>query len=1200
MKKVPITLCISLVLGICTSVQAAGWDDGAAADHNWSSPANWDGNAVPIGNEDAWIVAAQSAAPNNPVVQGGDLIPASGDLGYIVVGNSSTPAGVNPKLGFNGGTVNAKVMIVGWDASSTVTSSVEMADGVVNLNGDSGANHAHFWLGNGSAGAGPAYFTQTGGTVITKVGIFCGPGVSYAEANLLGGEFHVTEGLHLWPAGRCNIDGGTLKLDGSFNPQAGCVVNIASGAFIIDGDVTASIAGWMSSGFIIADNGTSLVVYDYNGTTPGKTTITSSGQTIAHWRFEGGVDGEEHAGDQDDWYPDLSGNGNHLSSWSGTSRPMATTDRPFDPVPLTGEANTLALYYDRSDDLGTFGGPKMLNSASFDNGWTVEATFKLERRHDWQGIVGKDGKPNSANPFQAFCFKTYPDGTLELDYTDNNLDRHIITTGAGYVDLNTWYSVAATYNAATKTARLYVKAEGDADYTEFGSVTDSYGVSFGQENKTWTVGRAMWDDYAANFFDGQIDEVRISSVALDPSEFINSDGDGDSNGMADAWEVQNFGSAGGDPYYDSDSDGVDDFTEYTLGGDPMYDDAAAIYPTAEWHSNGDMTYVYNRRLDATADTLAYDLVYKLDLLDSDWIPSGGIWETNTGTFNAEAEAVTNFIPLSTYGLPQAFVKLKVEDAWKTSVFSQVKNPSPADGDGNATDEGILSWDAASGAVSYNIYLSTNEAAVAAGDTNVLVGTVMGTTFDASALADMYKDYYWWIEPVASDPDAIFIPTGVWSFKQTIPADLGRGHRLFIKRGILSGAVVFPGEFGFVGANASGTNITWATWADSGFNSACTHSGWLDLLTGSVGPTDTTYWRWCEGQTELSDGSGNGSISWQEEAYIGGLGNLAALQAADERNLNDTAWRDAIKSAFDRWKVAYPDALVYTTQNGPSNDGGIDAFQKYAKPDMSFMFTYEFKSGGNLNQMYQSLKDFREHGKKGIGATDYSEPIPYGMYFQCMNLQDRHIGQSEMCLGMFTPIAYGYKAINAFVYARNADEAPGNDIRAELFSSNDDSVRTALFDVTAENNRQILLMSDSLVRLSNEGVWDVNGESSEIPNWSNGNIPNINGISASDDVVISEFSALHEEFDGPSYSNQIYFMVINANAPVDGTPAAHARTITLTIGGGITALESINLTTGLVETLPVTSGTVTFSLDGGRGKLFKFATGAPFVGFYNGE
>ena len=119
----------------------------------------------------------------------------------------------------------------------------------------------------------------------------------------------------------------------------------------------------------------------------------------------------------------------------------------------------------------------------------------------------------------------------------------------------------------------------------------------------------------------------------------------------------------------------------------------------------------------------------------------------------------------------------VEDAWKASVFSQVKNPIPADGNETMEDdEDTLSWDAVSGVVSYQVYFGTNEAAVAAGDASVLVATQPGTSFDASALIDIYKNYYWRIVPVGSTPDSVFIPSPVWSFKQTIPADLGDGHK----------------------------------------------------------------------------------------------------------------------------------------------------------------------------------------------------------------------------------------------------------------------------------------------------------------------------------------------------------------------------------------------------------------------------------------
>lgn len=593
------------------------------------------------------------------------------------------------------------------------------------------------------------------------------------------------------------------------------------------------------------------------------------------------------------------------------------------------------------------------------------------------------------------------------------------------------------------------------------------------------------------------------------------------------------------------------------------------------------------------------------------------------------------------------------------------SPSPADNELKAQDDEVLSWTPDAAATSYDIFFGTNyndvmDASRLVGDadgdgfvgvadlgiiTNVWLEDPTGQIpypdldrddnvdlFDFSLIAadwfdtapqvfkgnqtqttytpaslDLYTTYYWRVDQIVGSE---IIKGKVWSFKPTIPSSLGRGHKIFLKRGLLTSAVVFPNNFGYAGG-VPHDNIDWDTWYDSKFNTVCTHSSWLDWLTGTygmVGPNDVYYSRWCEGQSDLLNGAGNGMLSWQEEIYVGD--NLVALQAADEENLNDTGWRNAIKAAFDRWKAAYPDTLVYTTQNGPSNEGGIDDFQKFAQPDMSYMFTYEFKSGGSLNQMYKSLRDFREHGKKGIGATDYSEPIPYGMYFQSMNLQDRHIGQSEICLGMFTPIAYGYKMINAFVYARNSAIAPDNDIRAELFEDGGDSIRRPLFDIAAENNRQINLMSNTLVRLSSTGIYDINGESYYIPDFSAYDISYISGISSQDnaDVVVSKFQPLHEAFDGPSYDNQTYFMVINANAPVDGTPADAAKDITLNFdfgSSGITSLQSINLTTGVVGTVTLnylggTQYNLTVILDGGRGKLYKFNTGAPFVGFYDGQ
>ncbi len=93
------------------------------------------------------------------------------------------------------------------------------------------------------------------------------------------------------------------------------------------------------------------------------THASASTNTIAYWRFENGTNGEERPQglnynpyeEFNQWYTDSSGNGNHLSTWGSSSRPTATNAVLFSLVPQTGTTNGLALDFDGSDGLGTFG-----------------------------------------------------------------------------------------------------------------------------------------------------------------------------------------------------------------------------------------------------------------------------------------------------------------------------------------------------------------------------------------------------------------------------------------------------------------------------------------------------------------------------------------------------------------------------------------------------------------------------------------------------------------------------------------------------------------------------------------------------------------------------------------------------------------------------------------------------------------------------
>ena len=270
--------------------------------------------------------------------------------------------------------------------------------------------------------------------------------------------------------------------------------------------------------------------------------------TVAHWSFEEGATGTGdtggHAGDWDNHYQDISGNGNHMSTWDlgGTTdhHPAYTATVPYNPVPQTGAANNLALdFAGGPKDIGTFGawtGAKSVETNMFTH-WTVEATFKLNSL-GFQVLVGKDGKrgdlggSGGAGPEAPFWLKLLDfNKHLEVLAVDDNDVFHTAATLAP-IQSNQWYSVAARFDGTA--IDLWLKGPGDTEYV-FQNASDFFGPDVGgvgcslggftnMNGGAWSIGRGAWDTNAVDFVDGIIDEVRISDVVLAPNEFINTDG----------------------------------------------------------------------------------------------------------------------------------------------------------------------------------------------------------------------------------------------------------------------------------------------------------------------------------------------------------------------------------------------------------------------------------------------------------------------------------------------------------------------------------------------------------------------------------------------------------------------------------------------------------------------------------------------------
>ena len=164
--------------------------------------------------------------------------------------------------------------------------------------------------------------------------------------------------------------------------------------------------------------------------------------------------------------------------------------------------------------------------------WTIEASVNLRDLGGWRGIVGKDGVGQATNGDgnQAPLYlQKKGDGSQEfrINFVDVQGYAHIVdsTTVAA---VNQWYHLVASSDG--NKLRLWVNGnlEGELDMTLSPS-TDRSMVALDESGYEgagtvapygWTLFRGMYGDGHGDRFDGYIDDVRISNMALATSEFL--------------------------------------------------------------------------------------------------------------------------------------------------------------------------------------------------------------------------------------------------------------------------------------------------------------------------------------------------------------------------------------------------------------------------------------------------------------------------------------------------------------------------------------------------------------------------------------------------------------------------------------------------------------------------------------------------------
>lgn len=227
------TCLISLVLPLVLFDSASAliyWDDGGA-DHLWSTAKNWSPDTVPTRIDP---VSIDEPADTHCEIKDG----ITAQCETLRVGNS----GFITNLDISGGSLTASGAYVGVDNPS--------GHGILNMSGGlfSTGSLQIGWSGTGT-------LNMTGGTIELSDNLVV-PGLT--------------------GAGSVHLRGGTINASDLRLTSASGLMDITTGALILDGDDTPTIQTYMDDGWLTAYGGQGVLNLDYNVTNQGKTTLTAT------------------------------------------------------------------------------------------------------------------------------------------------------------------------------------------------------------------------------------------------------------------------------------------------------------------------------------------------------------------------------------------------------------------------------------------------------------------------------------------------------------------------------------------------------------------------------------------------------------------------------------------------------------------------------------------------------------------------------------------------------------------------------------------------------------------------------------------------------------------------------------------------------------------------------------------------------------
>jgi hypothetical protein len=229
-------------------------------------------------------------------------------------------------------------------------------------------------------------------------------------------------------------------------------------------------------------------------------------ETILHWSFEGSV-GANIISDTDSaggitvyGFTDSGGAGGGSLTYSDGI--IGTAASFFNPH--SDNSLGVALFANDQDVLDLKNLPQF-TLEGFINVRTDRQSVCLARKYGGDGRYYVDIRGN---------------GTLNFVISNDNTDNNIISSAPGTIQTGTWYHVAAVFDETDAAAPMKLYLDG-ALVAQGGLAT-----RVADSTRGFGMGCIVRDNLnppanTGQFFDGLIDELRISNVALEPGEFLS-------------------------------------------------------------------------------------------------------------------------------------------------------------------------------------------------------------------------------------------------------------------------------------------------------------------------------------------------------------------------------------------------------------------------------------------------------------------------------------------------------------------------------------------------------------------------------------------------------------------------------------------------------------------------------------------------------